>query len=276
MSGSILPLGGLPLGGDTPWLGGLVTARAICLLAPNPSPMTLDGTNTWILAEPDSGSVFVVDPGPDDLDHLGSIVAATAGRRVAQILLTHGHSDHSDGARRLADLTGAPVAALDPMYRYGSEGLQGGMILDVDGLVVEIIATPGHTADSLSFHLVADGAVLTGDTVLGRGSTLVVPPDGRLGDYLESLVRIGALIESTGSSWILPGHGPALADPLAAVAGYLAHRHSRLEQVRGALRAGAVTADEIVAMVYADTPLQLWPAARMSVTAQLDYLHETN
>ena len=262
----------LPLGSDVPWAGGVVTARALCVLADNPGPMTLDGTNTWVLHEPGSGLVVVVDPGPDDAGHLDAIVAAAGENRIAAILLTHAHPDHSAGAGSLAQGTGAPVAALDPAHRLGSEGLADGDRLDVAGLEIVVVATPGHTADSLSFHLLADSALITGDTVLGRGSTVVAHPDGRLEDYLDSLVRLRALAESSEASVVLPGHGPVVSDPVGAVTAYLAHRHERLDQVRAALEAGASTADDVVALVYADVPRELWPAARLSVEAQLAYL----
>ncbi len=267
MSGRILPVGD---GG--PWSGGAVTSRAVCVLAPNASAMTLDGTNTWILREPGSRSAVVVDPGPDDAGHLDAIVAALGDATCARILLTHGHPDHAEGAAALRESTGAPVAALDPAHRLGDEGLVDGDVVSVGGLEIGVVATPGHTADSLSFHLVADGALLTGDTVLGRGTTVVAHPDGRLADYLHSLRRLHELAETTSAGWVLPGHGPALTDPAAAVTAYLAHREARLEQVRAALDSGAVSADDVVAVVYADVPRDLWPAAHLSVLAQLAYL----
>ncbi len=169
-------------------IDGSGTRQARCVLAPNPSLMTLDGTNTWLIAAPDSAAAMVVDPGPDDEGHLQRIcaVAGTAGQRVELIVLTHGHADHSAGAARLAELTGAPVRAFDPAHRLGSEGLAAGDVLDSGGCVVRVIATPGHSADSVCLHLPADDAVLTGDTVLGRGTT-VIGHDGSLADYLDSL-----------------------------------------------------------------------------------------
>ena len=140
------------------------TARAWCVLAPNPSPMTLDGTNTWVIAEPGSVVGVVVDPGPDDEEHLRRVldVASAGDRRVAQIVLTHGHPDHSAGAARFAELTGAPVGALDPAFRLGSEGFGPGAVLDAGGCELRVIATPGHTADSLSLLLTADGGAADG------------------------------------------------------------------------------------------------------------------
>ncbi|WP_240510296.1 MBL fold metallo-hydrolase, partial [Streptomyces albus] len=175
--------------------GGPATARALCVLAPNPSPMTLDGTNTWIVAEPDAAVAVVIDPGPLDDAHLRNVVATAErlGKRVALTLLTHGHPDHAEGAARFAELTGSPVRALDPALRLGEEGLGAGDVITTGGLELRVVPTPGHTADSLSFHLPADAAVLTGDTVLGRGTTVVAHPDGRLGDYLDSLRALRSL-----------------------------------------------------------------------------------
>lgn len=258
------------LGDPAPWFGGATTEHAVCLLAPNPSPMTLDGTNTWLLR--DGRDVVVVDPGPDAAVHLDAIVAAVDGARVSRILLTHGHPDHSEGAVALALRLSAPVLALDPAHRLGPEGLVGGQVVAVGSLELHVIATPGHTDDSLSFHLPSDGALLTGDTVLGRGSTVIAHPEGRLGDYLASLESLRALALSSDASVVLPGHGPALVDPSGAVSAYLAHRAQRLDQVRAALDSGATTVDDVVEIVYADVPRELWPAARLSVQAQLDYL----
>jgi glyoxylase-like metal-dependent hydrolase (beta-lactamase superfamily II) len=250
------------------------TTRAWCVLAPNPSPMTLDGTNTWVIAEPGSATAVVVDPGPDDERHLQRVleVAGAGDRRVAQIVLTHGHLDHSAGAARFAELTGAPVGALDPALRLGSEGFGPGAVLTSGGCELRVVATPGHTADSLSLLLAADGGLLTGDTVLGRGTT-VIADDGSLGDYLRSLDELRALADEAGLRVVLPGHGPLLGDPAGVLDYYIAHRRERLDQVRAALAAGARTPAEVVEVVYADVDRALWPAAEQSVRAQLDYLN---
>ncbi|MFE9251008.1 MBL fold metallo-hydrolase [Streptomyces sp. NPDC007088] len=255
-------------------VSGPASERAVNVLAPNPSVMTLDGTNTWIVAEPDSDLAVVVDPGPLDETHLREVVATAerAGRRIALTLLTHGHPDHAEGAGRFAELTGTAVRALDPALRLGEEGLAAGDVVTTGGLEMRVVPTPGHTADSLSFHLPADGAVLTGDTVLGRGTTVVAHPDGRLGDYLDSLRRLRSLTTDEGVRTILPGHGPVLDDAQGAVEFYLAHRAARLGQVEEAVAAGLTTAPEVVARVYADVDRSLWPAAEWSVAAQLEYL----
>ncbi|OAA27043.1 Zn-dependent hydrolase, glyoxylase [Frankia sp. EI5c] len=250
-----------------------VTALAAVVLAPNPGPMTLEGTNTWILRAPGEAGCVVVDPGPDHDEHLARVAAAGP---VHAILLTHGHADHSAGAATLHALTGARVRALDPAHRLGSEGLGAGDVIATAGVELRVLATPGHTADSLSFVLAGDDrhqAVLTGDTILGRGSTVVAHPDGRLGDYLASLRQLRELGEMT----VLPGHGPELPAAGRAAQAYLDHRAARLDQVVAALAelgepAGRVAPADVVRLVYADVDRALWPAAELSVRAQLEYL----
>jgi glyoxylase-like metal-dependent hydrolase (beta-lactamase superfamily II) len=255
-------------------IDGFRTPRATCLLAPNPSPLTLDGTNTWVIAEPGSAAAVVIDPGPDDEGHLRRVLAeATAcDRRLAGILLTHRHLDHSAGAARLAELSGAPVQAADPAGMLGTEGFAGGDVITAAGCDLRVIATPGHSADSVSMLLPADGALFTGDTVLGRGTT-VIAQDGNLGDYLGTLGQLRELAGVHQLRLLLPGHGPMLADPLGTLDYYLSHRAERLDQVRSALAAGARSPAEIVAMIYTDVDPAVWPAAEWSVRAQLDYLN---
>lgn len=166
------------------------------------------------------------------------------------------------------------MRALDPALRLGDEGLAAGNVIRTGGLEMRVVATPGHTADSLCFHLPADGAVLTGDTILGRGTTVVAHPDGRLGDYLDSLRRLRSLTVDDGVHTVLPGHGPVLEDAQGAVEYYLAHRAHRLAQVETAVEDGLVTPEAVVAHVYADVDRSLWPAAEWSVRAQLEYLRE--
>jgi glyoxylase-like metal-dependent hydrolase (beta-lactamase superfamily II) len=158
------------------------------------------------------------------------------------------------------------VRALDPRHRLGDEGLDDGSVLVAAGLEIRVAHTPGHSSDSLSFVL--PDAVLTGDTILGRGTTVVAHPDGVLRDYLDSLRRLRDL----GGVTVLPGHGPELPDAGAAAQHYLDHRQQRLEQVTAAVEQGARTPREVVEVVYADVDRVLWPAAEMSVRAQLDYL----
>ena len=271
MSGRGLPF----IGDEREWHGGQASERAFCVLAPNPSPMTLDGTNTWVLAEPGARTCVVLDPGPDDPDHLRRIVETAEQRemRVGLILLTHGHPDHAEGARTFAALANAPVRALDPVHQLGAEGLSGGEVIECDGLELRVIETPGHTSDCVTFALPADGAMLTGDTVLGRGTSVIAWPDGRLGAYLLSLVRLRDLAERSEAALLLPGHGPTLLDPARVLAEYLDHRGQRLDQVRDAIRTGITSAPAIVDALY-DIPDALKGPAELSVRAQLEYLSE--
>lgn len=200
--------------------------------------MTLEGTNTWVF---DDGTV--IDPGPDDEAHLEAI---TAVAKIKRILVTHSHPDHIAGVEPLRRRTGARVGELPP----GMSELK----------------TPGHTSDSVCFITI--GAVFTGDTILGRGSSVVAWPDGSVGDYLTSLER---LMEFPGTP-AMPGHGPALPDCAAAARWLHHHRVERLEQVRAAMAQAATTPEEVVEVVYADVDPSLKWAALWSVRAQLDYL----
>jgi len=247
--------------------------------ADNPGPMTLDGTRSYVLRAPGAREVVVVDPGPDDEAHLGALASAGA---VALVLVTHRHADHTAGSARLHELTAAPVRALDPAHCHGGgRPLRGGETIEAAGVGVEVLATPGHTADSVSFVVSAPGeapVVLTGDTVLGRGTTVISAPDGSLTDYLASL----DLLEARGEGVLgLPAHGPAVEDLAVVVRAYRAHRLERLEQVRAATLAlgvpsrAAVTdavVDRVTAAVYADVDPAVLPAARQSVRAQLVHL----
>ncbi|WP_156686394.1 MBL fold metallo-hydrolase [Mycobacterium sp. Marseille-P9652] len=243
-----------------------VTETASVLLADNPGLLTLEGTNTWVLRGPRSDEVVVVDPGPDDDGHIERIAALG---RVTLVLISHRHIDHTDGIDKLVELTGATVRSAGSGFLRGLGGhLTDGEVIDAAGLTIKVMSTPGHTADSLSFLL--DDAVLTADSVLGRGTAVIDKEDGSLTDYLESLRRLRGL----GSRAVLPGHGPELPDLQDAASGYLRHRHERLEQVRAALRdiGEDATARQLVEHVYVDVDEKLWDAAEWSVQAQLDYL----
>lgn len=297
-------------GPPSPGFGGRphrLSPLAAVLRADNPGPMTLTGTNSYLLSDA-SRRVIVVDPGPDDHGHVDRLATAgAAAGGIELILLTHRHDDHSGGAARLHALTGAPVRAVDSTFcRGGGEPLRAGervgpvrsaggvgSVGSVDsvgsvGSVVEVLGTPGHTADSVCFRL-ADGSVLTGDTVLGRGSTVITAPDGSLRDYLATL----GVLADCGPVPMLPGHGPVRPDLAAVVTGYLAHRMDRLTEIRSALvTVGAIDAlsgrvdwiggapiaigGELVVtitdLVYAEVDPAVRPAAEQSVRAQLDYL----
>ena len=250
----------------------VVTDVAQLVRADNPNMMTLDGTNTWILRAPGSDTSVVVDPGPLDEDHLASVLAVAG--TVELVLYTHHHFDHTESIDRFAELTGAPARGLAGEFCRAADPLTDGELLDAGGVALEIAAVPGHTTDSLAILVTDDGSLLTGDTVLGRGTTVIAWPDGVLGPYLDSLARIRELVLEGAATRFLPGHGPVVEDPLPVIDYYLEHRAERLDQVRAALAGGAVTADDVVAIVYADVGQHLWPAAELSVRAQLDYLDD--
>ncbi len=246
-----------------------VTPTAAVLLANNPGKMTLDGTNTWILRAPGSDDCVVVDPGPKDRGHLDAIAASG---NVVLVLVTHRHADHTAGAKRFHRKTGAPVRALAEKFLHGDAApLTDGEVIVAAGIEISVLGTPGHTADSLSFVL--DDAVLTGDTILGRGTTVIDPRDGTLADYLVSLDRL----EAAGKGKMtLPAHGPELADTAEVARFYRTHRLQRLAQIKAALDEIGEGAKpmEVVRHVYSDVDKRLWPAARMSVKAQLTYLRD--
>lgn len=244
-----------------------VTDLAAVVLENNPSEMTLDGTNSWILRAPGEQASVVIDPGHHDEEHLAKLVDAAG--EVAVVLLTHHHGDHSQGAPWFGERVGAPVRAFQPNLCAAGDPLTDGERITVEGLQIEVLHTPGHTADSVCFQVRHGGRaqVFTGDTILGYGTTVLTD----LGDYLRSLHKLAELEHDALG---LPGHGPELPELLATVRAYRAHREERLDQVRGAVaRLGPDAGPrEIVELVYSDVDRALWPAAEFSVRAQLDYL----
>ncbi|MEJ3404313.1 MBL fold metallo-hydrolase [Rathayibacter sp. YIM 133350] len=239
------------------------------VLAPNAGPMTLEGTNSYVIGRGDR--VVVVDPGPLDMRHLDELAATT----VELILVTHHHADHVEGVPAFAEHTGAPVRALDPALCIDAEPLIDGEVIDAAGVSIRVLTTPGHTADSVCFHLPDDGengSVLTGDTILGRGTTIIADPDGGLGPYLHSLGRL----REVGPALVLPGHGPALENLTAICDAYLAHRAERLTQVEQAVAhlGEDASVESVTDLVYADADAAVRPAAEASVRAQLTYLRQ--
>ncbi|MEX5293854.1 MBL fold metallo-hydrolase [Kocuria sp. CPCC 205268] len=259
--------------------GTRTTALTRRLTAPNPGPMTLDGTNSWLIGAPGQQDVVVVDPGPAHRGHLAALAAA--GRTVLT-LVTHRHADHTEAVDDFHELTGAPVRAVLPEFCRDAAPLADHETIEAAGCRIRVLHTPGHTSDSVSFHLPDDtpaaggdaargtGSVLTGDTVLGRGTTMLDHPDGSLGDYLRSLQRLAVL----GDALVLPAHGGVREDVEAVCEELLEHRMDRLAEIREALRAlgRAATLEAITARIYPDVPAHVLPAARSSVGAQLAYL----
>lgn len=232
--------------------------RVVRILAPNAGLRELDGTNTWVVGR---WPAIVIDPGVDEPDHLEDVLE-TAGR-VGAILLTHDHPDHAPGAATLAARTGAPVLAAKE--GDGRARMRDGQTVRMPGVHVTAVATPGHTPDHVAFFLPEDGAVFTGDAVLGRGTSVIDPPEGDLARYLRSLQRLRELQPRT----IYPGHGPVVFDAIAKLDEYLAHRRAREEQVLEGLAEGAGTPEELVPRIYGDYPAELHPLAARSMLAHL-------
>jgi glyoxylase-like metal-dependent hydrolase (beta-lactamase superfamily II) len=232
--------------------------RVFRVLAPNPGPFTLEGTNTWIVGwDP----CAVIDPGPEDPDHIRAV--ARAAGTVGAILVTHGHPDHAPGAPMLAELTGSPVYAAHPQPEQGR--LRDDQLVEVGGARLRAIRTPGHAADHVAFVDDRAGALFTGDAVLGRGTTVINPPDGDLSAYLRSLRRMQELRPRT----IYPGHGPTVFDGRSKLEEYVAHRAMREEQVIDAIGAGRRTIEEMVPLIYAEYPRELHELAGRQILAQL-------
>jgi glyoxylase-like metal-dependent hydrolase (beta-lactamase superfamily II) len=230
------------------------------VLAPNPGVYTLEGTNTWVVGEAPS---VVIDPGPDDEGHLTEV--ARTARRVAAVVVTHDHEDHAAGARRFAERVGAPLRS---WRLQGSDHLRDGEAVRGGGVELRAVHTPGHSADHLCFFVSEERALFTGDTVLGRGTSFIDPPDGDLVKYLASLERLRDLAPAT----IYPGHGPVLLDGVAVLQGYVEHRQERERQVLAQLADGPKTVDALVATIYAEYPEDVRPLAARSVTAHLKKL----
>jgi glyoxylase-like metal-dependent hydrolase (beta-lactamase superfamily II) len=214
--------------------------------ADNPSPLTLDGTNTYVTRG------WVVDPGPADPAHLDAVLHA-AGGRVEGIVVTHSHADHSEGAAPLAERTGAPVVTPDGDGEVGP---------------FRSIATPGHAADHVC--LVAGRACFTGDTVLGEGSVFIAPGEGSLSAYLDSLRRLRELDLDV----LCPGHGPYVWNPRAKLDEYIEHRLDRERRLVEALAAGRRRRDELLDAAWSEVPADLRPAAALTLEAHLEKLAE--
>jgi glyoxylase-like metal-dependent hydrolase (beta-lactamase superfamily II) len=235
------------------------------VLAPNPGPMTLGGTNSYAISDAGSVGSVIVDPGPDDVGHIAKLVAL----RPELILVTHRHADHTAASAELHRLTGAPVRAIDPAHCHGGEPLVDGELIEAAGAGIRVIAAPGHTDDSVCLHVPDDGTILTGDTILGRGTTVL---DGSLADYLRTLERL----REFGDLVVLPGHGSQLPSIADACDELLAHRRMRLDEVRSALgRLGAdATVQQVTDAVYPGVDPAVRFAAEWSVRSQLEYLRQ--
>lgn len=252
------------------------------VIANNPGPFTYLGTGTYIVGHDE---VAVIDPGPDDPDHLKAILAATAGERITHIAITHHHSDHSPLAGPLKAATGATIygcavtshaeddsgvkmeAGHDLAFRP-DVSLCGGGEISGPGWTLEAIPTPGHTSNHLCFALPQENACFTGDHIMGWSTTVITPPDGDMTEYLESLRRIRA----RGFSTLWPTHGPPVREVDAFIGAYLEHRQERIDQILGALSAGPARIGELVPRLYGDVDARLHPAAARSMLAAMIHL----
>lgn len=255
-----------------------------CVTADNPSDMTLSGTNTYLIGAPGADTVVVVDPGPAFTaeEHVRNVLEAADGRRVELILATHRHEDHTGAIDAFHEATGAPVRAhLEEHCRGGGRPLQDGDRIVKADTVIEAIHTPGHTSDSFCFMVPSagtDGAVLTGDTILGAGTTMLDHPDGTLADYLGSLQRLRELGDAT----VLPAHGPVLPSVARIAQEYTDHRRERVAQVREALaelpedEAAQATPEQLAARIYPGLDGKVQQVAAQVMAATLDYVRATS
>lgn len=269
----------------------LVLAPDLALvLAPNPSPMTDRGTNTYLLGRQ---SLAIIDPGPDDPAHLAALMGAIDGRMVSHILLTHSHLDHAPLAGPLARLTGAPVLAFGDssagrsrvMQDLAAQGLAGGgegvdhnfrpdrQLQDTQSISgdwgkLTALHTPGHMGNHLCF--IWGNAVFTGDHVMGWASSLVSPPDGDLTDFMQSCTRLSSIAASI----FYPAHGAPVTDPAGRLGWLIQHRLTREAQIIQALQQGPATVSRIAGLIYADLPQGLVAAAERNVFAHLIDLHQ--
>jgi glyoxylase-like metal-dependent hydrolase (beta-lactamase superfamily II) len=232
--------------------------RIVRVLAPNPGLRELEGTNTWVVGR---WPAVVIDPGPDHPGHLREVLEVAG--RIDAIVLTHDHPDHAPGAVTLGAMTGAPVFAARPPS--GAERLRDGQVLHLPGVALTAVAAPGHSPDHVVLFLAEERALFTGDAVLGRGTSVIDPPEGDLTKYLRSLKRMRDLAPRT----IYPGHGPVVLDAMAKLDEYLEHRALREEQVLGGLAGGPRTPEELVPGIYADVPAEMHALAARSVLAHL-------
>ena len=251
------------------------------VLAPNPSPYTFTGTQTYLVGE--GADRAVIDPGPDETEHLDAILAAAGDARISAILCTHTHRDHSPGATPLAERTGAPVMGcaklviadngprLDESFdtTYEPERvLSDGEAVSGEGWTLRAIHTPGHTSNHVCFALEESGALFTGDHVMGWSTSVIVPPDGDMGDYLESLDKLYSREDRV----YYPAHGAPVEKPQQLVRSMLGHRRQRERQILKVLADGPRSLPEFIPIMYRGLDPRLEKAAQMSVHAHLIHL----
>ncbi len=265
---------------DRPAEAGTRPTAVEWIVAPNPGPLTLDGTRTWLVG---TRRLVLIDPGPALPEHFARVQAAVGDRKVDAILLSHAHADHAGGAATLSAMLGATVmAASDTLGRTGLAGqvISDGYTIAVDGYgtdpsvgagaSLQVIRTPGHASDHLCFLLLPDRWVFTGDLVLGAGSSAVLHPDGRMSEYLASIRKLEALRPER----LLPGHGPPVENAAEWLGEYRRHRLDRERQIRLAIEGGSTSVSEIREAVYGPLEPVLRAAAEASISAHLVHLRE--
>ena len=266
-----------------PWPTGkaeLVEPLVARVLAPNPSPYTFTGTQTYVVGEAHGPNCAVIDPGPNEADHIDAIEAAVAERKIIAIMCTHTHRDHSPAAAPLAERTGAPIVGCAPLVlksdhpradeafdeTYAPDRvLEDGEQMRGTGWTLTAVATPGHTSNHLCFALEESGALFTGDHVMGWSTSVVIPPDGDMGDYMASLEKLMARDDQTYHS----AHGEAITKPKQLVRGMIGHRRQRENQILRLLGERARPVAEFIPEMYKGLDERLIPAAELSVTAHL-------
>ena len=251
----------------------------------NPGPFTFHGTNTYLVGE---AEIAVIDPGPDDDDHIDALVKAAGAERIKAILVSHTHRDHSPGAKRLQNLTGAPVYAegphrparplnigeINPLDASGDHDfepdtvLRDGESVELAECILKAIETPGHTANHLSFEMLETGIVFSADHIMAWSTSIVAPPDGAMVDYMASLDKMIARSDEV----LFPGHGGPVRDPASYLVDLKAHRLAREKAVLDQIIAGVHTVPEMVKVIYRDVDPRLHPAAGLSVLAHLEDL----
>jgi glyoxylase-like metal-dependent hydrolase (beta-lactamase superfamily II) len=250
--------------------------HVVRIVAPNPGPLTGPGTNTYVIGS--TTGCVVVDPGPDDMEHLRRVIDSAPGP-IGRILCTHSHTDHSPGASRLRSITGAPVSGRPPpVDDYQDESyapdasIEDGEACEIGGARLRAVHTPGHASNHVCFLLEADGWLLTGDHLMSGSTVVILPPDGSMRLYLESLRRLRTLALRA----LLPGHGAVIPDAHGEIDRVIAHRLKREAKVVAALgnHSRGATLDALVPLVYDDTPAALHSLARFSLLAHLQKLLE--
>lgn len=255
-------------------------ARVVCN---NPSPFTFYGTGTYLIGHDD---LVIIDPGPNDDEHLAALIKAIAGRVVSHILITHPHADHSPLATKLSGVTGAKIWGKSenkghkPISHETEEGddfgftpdfeINDGQKIKCDGFEIECIATPGHTSGHFCFGLISENALFSGDHIMGWSTSVILPPDGNMNQYISSLEKIKA----RNFEILYPTHGAPIPKPRDFIDAYIAHRLEREKQIIECLKNGISSIKDMVPLLYANVDKRLWPAAARSIHAHLIRLVE--